>query len=79
VLRMVVRQALRLALAGILVGLAGGLLITRLMSNLLFSVSAADPLTYSTVSLVLAAAAFTAAWIPAWRASSIDPVTALRD
>jgi putative ABC transport system permease protein len=79
VLGMVVQQALRLALAGILIGLAGGLLITRLMSNLLFSVSAADPLTYSAVSLVLAAAAFTAAWIPAWRASGIDPVTALRD
>ena len=79
VLGMVVRQALRLALAGILIGVVGGLLVTRLMSNLLFSVSAADPLTYSTVSLVLAAAAFTAAWIPAWRASGIDPVTALRD
>ena len=49
------------------------------MSNLLFNVSPADPLPYSAVSLVLAAAAFAAAWIPAWRASGIDPVTALRD
>jgi len=79
VLGLVVRQALRLAAAGIVIGVVGGLFVTRLMSNLLFSVSPADPLTYSAVSLVLAAAAFTAAWVPAWRASSIDPVTALRD
>jgi putative ABC transport system permease protein len=79
VLGLVVQQALRLAFAGIVIGLGGGLFVTRLMSNLLFSVSPADPLTYSAVSLVLAAAAFIAAWIPAWRASGIDPVTALRD
>lgn len=78
VLGLVVQQALRLALAGIVIGLAGGLLVTRLMSGLLFGVSPADPLTYSAVSLVLTAAAFAAAWIPAWRASGIDPVTALR-
>lgn len=78
VLVLVVQQAMRLAFAGIVIGVVGGLLVTRLMSNLLFSVSPVDPLTYTAVSLVIAAAAFAAAWIPAWRASGIDPVTALR-
>jgi hypothetical protein len=59
-LGLVVQQALRLTFAGIVIGVVGGLLVTRLMSNLLFSVSPADLLTYSAVSLVLAAA-----WIPA--------------
>ncbi|HVP47827.1 MAG TPA: hypothetical protein VMT32_14635 [Bryobacteraceae bacterium] len=48
------------------------------MSSLLFSVSPSDPLTFSAVSVVLAVSAFAAAWVPAWRASGIDPVTALR-
>ena len=78
VLGLVVQQALRLAFAGIAIGLAGGLFVTRLMSSLLFGVSAADPLTYSAVGVVLALSAFAAAWIPAWRASGIDPVSALR-
>jgi len=78
VLGLVVKHALGLALAGIGLGLAGGLFVTRLMSSLLFSVSPADPLTFSAVSVVLAASAFAAAWIPAWRASGIDPVSALR-
>jgi putative ABC transport system permease protein len=78
VVGLVFQQALRLAFAGIVIGVVGGLFVTRLMSNPLFSVSPADPLTYSVVSLVLTAATF-AAWIPASRASGIDPVTALRD
>ncbi|MBZ5591939.1 MAG: FtsX-like permease family protein [Acidobacteriia bacterium] len=73
VLGLVVQQALRLAFAGIGIGLAGGLFVTRLMSSLLFSVSPADPLTFSAVSVVLGASAFAAAWIPAWRASGYRP------
>ncbi|MBZ5591941.1 MAG: hypothetical protein LAP39_06875 [Acidobacteriia bacterium] len=79
VLGLVVKHALGLALAGIGIGLAGGLFVTRPMSSLLFSVSPGGPLTFSAVSVVLGASAFAAAWIPAWRASGIDPVSALRD
>jgi len=79
VLGMVVRHGMRLTAFGILAGLAGGLAVTRLMATLLFGISPADPLTYSLVSVVLVIAALLATWIPAWRASSIDPVIALRD
>jgi putative ABC transport system permease protein len=79
VLRLVVGQGLRLAFLGIAVGIAGGLFVTRTMSSLLFGISPTDPLTYILVSAVLAAAALLATWIPAWRASRIDPVIALRD
>jgi putative ABC transport system permease protein len=79
VLGMVIRHGMRLTAIGIACGLAGGLAVTRLMSTLLFGISPADPLTYTLVSVVLAAAALLATWIPAWRASSIDPVIALRD
>src|SRR5262249_48799809 len=77
VLGMTIRHGLRLTIIGIVVGLAGGLAVTRLMSTLLFGISPGDPLTYSIVSAVLVVAAALATWIPAWRAASIDPVIAL--
>jgi predicted permease len=72
------RQGLVLAGAGIAVGLAGALAATRLMSTLLYGVAPTDPLTYGAVSLALASAALLATYLPARRASRMDPVVALR-
>jgi putative ABC transport system permease protein len=78
VLRMVVRQALLLAVAGIVIGGAGALLLTRLMEGLLFLVKPGDPVTFAVVSGVLAAVALLASYIPGRRATRVDPVIALR-
>jgi predicted permease len=78
VLRLVIGQSMRLVGAGIALGLIGALGITRLMSSLLFGVSANDPATFAAVSVVLAGVAFLASWMPASRASRIDPLAALR-
>jgi predicted permease len=78
VVRLVVGQGLKLVSAGVLLGLAGSLLLTRLMSSLLFGVSATDPLTLFTISLVLVGVALLASYIPARRAAKVDPLIALR-
>jgi predicted permease len=78
VLRMVLRQSLRLVLAGILLGAAGALAAGRLVQTMLFSLSPADPLTYAGVAAALAAVSCVAALAPARRASRIDPLVALR-
>ena len=78
VLRLVVGQALRLTLIGMGIGLAGAYAVTRLMASLLFGVSASDPPTFVGVTLVLAASALIAAWVPAERATRVDPMVALR-
>ena len=78
VTRMFVRHGARLAAIGIACGIAVALAVTRLMSSMLFDVSPIDPLTYGGVSLGLAAAAMLASYIPALRATSVDPVDALR-
>jgi ABC-type antimicrobial peptide transport system permease subunit len=75
---MVVRQGLGVAAIGIAVGIAGGLVLTRLMQTLLFGVSATDPLTFAAVSVVLLGVSALASYIPARRASSVDPAEALR-
>jgi ABC-type antimicrobial peptide transport system permease subunit len=72
------RQGLLLAAIGVSVGLAAAVGLTRLMSSLLFGVSAVDPLTYAAVSALLMAAAVLASYVPARRAMAIDPVEALR-
>jgi predicted permease len=79
VLRMFVLESLRLAALGIAGGLCVALALTRLLGNLLFDVSPTDPLTFATVSLILAATGLLAGLIPAWRAARIDPVRALRE
>jgi predicted permease len=76
--RMVVVQGLGLAFAGIAVGLAGAFGLTRFLSSLLFGVRAADPSVFVGVPVVLAFVALLAAWIPARRASRVDPIRALR-
>jgi predicted permease len=78
VLRLVVRQGLTLAALGIAVGLALSLAVTRQVSNLLFDVSARDPVTLLAIPLILGAAALLATALPAWRATRIDPTIALR-
>jgi predicted permease len=78
VLRLVVGAGIRLALFGIGAGTAVALVLTRLMSNLLYGVRPADPLTFSVVTIVLAATSILACYVPARRASRVDPMVALR-
>jgi len=78
VLGLILLQAAKLALAGELVGILVALAVTRLMSSMLFGVSAADPLIFAGVILLLTAVAFAACYIPARRAMCVDPILALR-
>jgi predicted permease len=79
ILRMVVRQGMRLAAIGIAAGLIGTAALTRLMASLLFGVSATDALTFSAVAAFLAGVALLASYIPALRATRVDPLIALRE
>ncbi len=78
VVRLVVGQGMKLVGAGVGLGLAGALLLTRLMTALLFEVSATDPVTFVSITLLLACVATLACWIPARRAAKLDPMVALR-
>lgn len=78
VIRLVVGRGMALVLSGVAIGLAGALALTRVMTSLLYGVSATDPLTFGVVSGVLVAVALLANYIPARRATRIDPMVALR-
>ena len=78
VLKMAVGQGFKLVLIGVAIGLAAAFVLTRVMTSLLFGVSATDPVTFVAISLVLISVAVLASYIPALRASRIDPMVALR-
>jgi putative ABC transport system permease protein len=78
VFRLIVGSSLRLALVGVLVGIPAALTLTRLMGGVLSDVESIDPLTYAVVVAMLGTAAFLASYLPARRATRIDPLVALR-
>jgi putative ABC transport system permease protein len=78
VLKLVVRQGMLLTLVGVILGLLGAFALTRVMQSLLFGVTAKDPFTFSVVAALLIAVAFVACFIPARRATKVDPLVALR-
>lgn len=75
---LLVKQGMRLAAAGVIVGVIGALALSRLLAGLLFGVSSLDPLAFTVAALVVGSAAFLATLLPALRASRVDPAVALR-
>jgi len=74
----VLMQALRIVVAGVIVGLAGAVGVTRVLQTFLFGVTPTDPAAFTIVTLLLMAVGLMAAWLPARRATRIDPWAALR-
>lgn len=79
VLRMVLSQGMKVALAGVIVGVVVATMLTRFVTTLLFQVSATDPTTFAAVGLLLSVVALAACYLPARRATKVDPLVALKD
>ena len=79
IFRLVVGQGLRLTIVGVVLGLFAAFAVTREMSSMLVGIKATDPLTFVTMAAVFLLIATTSSWLPAWRASGLDPTAALRD
>src|SRR5262245_48227765 len=77
--RLVVWQGLRLALTGVALGLIGALALSRVMNGLVYGIRSTDPVTYAFVAISLVLVAVVASWIPALRATRVDPMVALRE
>src|SRR5437016_10116847 len=78
VLKLIVKQGMVPVMIGMALGIAGALALTRVMASLLFGTSATDPLTFALIALLLSGVALLACWIPARRATKVDPMVALR-
>src|SRR5204863_2216169 len=78
IFRLVVGQAMAIVAISLVVGVAGAFAATRLLSSLLFGVGASDPITFAAIVLLVSVVAFLAAWLPARRATRVDPIIALR-
>ena len=78
VLKLVVRQGMTLVVIGVALGITGAFALTRVMASVLFGVTAKDPITFTVVGVLLATVAFVACYIPARRATKVDPLVALR-
>ena len=76
--KMVVSQGMRFAIAGVLAGLAAAFGLARLIASFLFGVTARDPVVFTAVPVLLAVVSLLAIWLPAMRATRVDPLTALR-
>lgn len=79
VLQLILSHGMKLTLAGVALGLVAALGLTRLIAKMLYGVSATDPITYVVITLLLVTIALLACLAPAWRATQVDPLTALRD
>jgi len=78
ILHLIVTQGIRLAVAGIIVGMGGALALTRVLSSLLFGITPTDPITFGSVAILLVGSTLLACYIPARRATRVDPIVALR-
>jgi putative ABC transport system permease protein len=78
IVRLILKQGLALTLIGLALGIAVSVALTRLMKSLLFGVGTTDPLTFVVIAMLLTAVALVACWVPARRATRVDPMVALR-
>lgn len=78
ILQLMLAQSLRLALTGIAAGVAASLVVTRFLASLLFGVGATDPVTFTSVCVLMLSVAVMASYVPAWRAANLDPIKSLR-